>query len=293
MRVRGRKAIGGFGAVGAAVVASGAAAFPATAQPRGGGPPEPAKVRLVSAEGALRPGDTNYLGLLFDIEDGWHIYWNGVNESGFAPTVAWTAPNGVEVGPILWHAPHRYIGPGNLLDHIYEGQTLLLVPVEVPADARPGSLLTFRAEVDWLVCKEACLPGYADLRITLPVADPAMDVLPTEFAGAFASSWERVPVPFSEASSAIDVRVTRDSVEVDAPGARIVSYYPQSEAARAESLLRRGQSTERRLRLRLAPADRGAVVRDPVVRFVVEASYPGEELPVLLLVERPLSELGG
>lgn len=273
-----------------ALVAGGA---PAGAQPTRSGPPQHARVRLVAPTGALQPGETNYLGLLFDIDDGWHIYWDGVNDSGFAPTVTWTAPSGMEPGPILWHAPHRHIAPGDILDHIYEGQTLLLVPVDIPTDATPGELLTFRAQVDWLVCREVCLPGNADLRITLPIAPPGADVLPTEFADVFAASLARVPAPWVEGESALKIRVSRGTIEVDAPEARTVSYYPQSEAARADDLLHRGQSTEQRLRLRLAPSDRGAVAADPVIRFVIEAEYPGEESPVCVLVERPLSELGG
>lgn len=278
----------------AAALVAGTLAVPASAQPRGvDGAPPPATVRLVSAETALRPGDTGYLGLLFEIQDGWHIYWDGINESGFAPTVEWDAPSGVTVHPILWHAPHRYVGPGNLLDHVYEGQTLLLVPVEIPADAPPGSLLTFRARVDWLVCKEACLPGDADLRLTIPVASDASPGEPTEFAQAFEASRERVPQPWVAGESSVRVDVRPDAVEILAPGARTVSYYPQSEAARATDLLRRGQSTQGRLRLELRPKDRGALSRDPVVRFVIEADYGAGEPPVLILVEKPLSDLGG
>jgi thiol:disulfide interchange protein DsbD len=274
------------------------AAWPVVAAAQPGGRPDveepaPASVRLVSRHTQLVPGDTNYLGLLFDIEDGWHIYWNGINDSGFAPTAEWNAPRGVEVGPIQWHAPHRYIAPGELLDHVYEGQTLLLVPVHVPADAAPGSIMTFRATVDWLVCKEACLPGNADLRISLQVASDDLMPPETEFGDAFDASLARVPVALAEAGGAVTIRVQPGSVEVDAPGAREVCYYPQSEAARAQDLLRRGKSTQGRLRLSLDPRNRGAVARDPVVRFVVEATYGGDEPPVLILVEEPLSELGG
>lgn len=265
-------------------------AAPASAQ---FGPPEPAKVRLVSAETALRPGVTNYLGLLFEIDDGWHIYWNGVNESGFAPTATWTLPRGVEVGPLVWPAPKRYVSPGDVLDHVYEGQTLLIVPIEVPVDARPGEMMTVRAEVDWLVCKEVCLPGYAEVRLSIPVGEVGTEPPPSGWASAFEVAWARVPVEAGLTGHSIEARIARGSVEVLAPGSTRVSYYPQSEAARAEDLLRRGVSVSGRMALRLSPREAGAVRRDPVVRFVIEAVYPGEDAPVFVLFERPLSELGG
>lgn len=261
----------------------------------GRGRPEPSTVRLVSAEKALRPGEINELGLLFTIDEGWHIYWSGVNDSGLAPSASWTLPRGIEIEPIRWPAPHRYIAPGGILDHIYETQALLIVPVFIPEDAA-GTTLAFAAEVDWLVCKEACVPGYAQVRLTMPVAEIGVsegEAVATEHAAAFEAARARLPDPYIESDSAVKVRVTRGVVEIDAPGARTVSYYPQSEAARAEDLLQRGQSGEQRLRLRLAPYDRAALAKDPVIRFVVEAEYPGEESPVLVIVEKPLSELGG
>jgi len=285
-------------ALGSALVsalASGALAAPgAEAQP-GRGRPEPSKVRLVAEGGSLRPGEMNYLGLLFEMDEGWHIYWAGVNDSGLAPSAAWTSPPGVEVGAIQWPAPHRYIAPGGILDHIYEGSALLLVPVYVPEDL-VGQTLTFGAEVDWLVCKDSCIPGYANVRLTVRVGEMGLtegEAEATEFAEAFEAARSRLPDPYVESDSLVKIRVTRGAVEIDAPGARTVSYYPQSEASRAENLLQRGQSGEQRLRLTLSPFDRSALAKDPVIRFVVEAEYPGEESPVLVLVERPLSELGG
>lgn len=283
----------------ACAVATPAGAAPAESpvskhQPRRGQPErEHASVRLVSAETALRPGETNFLGLLFTIDAGWHIYWDGVNESGIPPRAEWDAPAGAEVGPFILPVPTRYVGPGDLLDHVYEDEVLLIVPVEVPADASPGSLLTFRAGVEWLVCKEMCLPGYADVMITLPVARVGEAPRASAFEGAFEHAWAHVPVAWEGQDDRLSIHITRSAVEIDASGARRVSYYPQSEAARAEDLLRRGVGADGRVRVRLNPRDRGAVDRDPVVRFVVEASFPGEESPVIFLVEKPLSELGG
>lgn len=261
----------------------------------GRGRPEPSKVRLVSAESALRPGEMNDLGLLFDIDEGWHIYWAGVNDSGLAPSAQWVVPPGVEMGSIQWPAPHRYVAPGGILDHIYEGQVLLLVPIFVPEEAA-GQMLTFAAEVDWLVCKDSCVPGYASVRLSIPVgaiSDTGGQPEVTEYSDAFEAARARLPDEYVESDSIVKIRVARGTVEIDAPGARTVSYYPQSEASRAENLLQRGQSGEQRLRLRLAPFDRAALAKDPVIRFVVEAEYPGEESPVLVIVEKPLSELGG
>lgn len=255
---------------------------------------EHARLRLVAPTRGLVAGDTNYLGLLFDIDPEWHIYWDGLNDSGFAPNADWTAPPGVEVGEIIWPAPHRYVAPGDVLDHVYEERVLLLVPVEVPRGARAGSMLTFRAQTEWLVCKDVCLPGFGDVRLTLPVVEAGSDNAPTEFAGEFEAAWARVPLDGAVLDDPrVRVRLSGSSVEIDAQGARRLSYYPQNEAARIEEPIRRGVSTNGHLRLRRSPYDRGSVSRDPVVRFVIEADFGGDEPPLIVRVERPLSELGG
>ena len=48
-----------------------------------------------------------------------------------------TLPAGYKAGEMLWPAPARHVSNGGLLDHVYEGRAMILLPVEVPADAKP------------------------------------------------------------------------------------------------------------------------------------------------------------
>ncbi|MEO1318875.1 MAG: protein-disulfide reductase DsbD domain-containing protein, partial [Pseudomonadota bacterium] len=73
---------------------------------------EVSSVSLIAEQDTVRPGQTLLLGLHFELEDGWHIYWDGFNDTGFPPMVEWSLPEGVSVGPMLWPAPERYISPG-------------------------------------------------------------------------------------------------------------------------------------------------------------------------------------
>ena len=47
---------------------------------------------LLAEDGALKPGQTAWIGLYFDIEQGWHIYWVNPGDSGEAPRVQWDLP---------------------------------------------------------------------------------------------------------------------------------------------------------------------------------------------------------
>ena len=53
------------------------------------------------------------------------------------------------------------------MDYGYEGKLWLLQKLTVPADAKLGDTVTLKAAVDWLVCKDICVPE--DTTLTLPL----------------------------------------------------------------------------------------------------------------------------
>jgi len=148
------------------------------------------EVHLLSNKNALVPGDTIELGVLFQPEKLWHTYWRNPGDSGEAPTIKWTtnldSAAQLSFGDIQWPFPTP-IQVAHLVNYGYEGANLLIVPVNIPdnirnvpahssTDAASTSLFTevvISADVSWLVCKEDCIPGWATLTLTLPIADLA------------------------------------------------------------------------------------------------------------------------
>ncbi len=125
-------------------------------------------VSLAVPEQQLVRGATLTAGLHFQLDKGWHIYWVNAGDSGEPPRVRWTLPAGVTAQPFEYPAPQRLpLGP--LMDFGYEGAVTFPVPVRVAADAPLGPA-TLRADVDWLVCREVCLPGKATVALGRPVA---------------------------------------------------------------------------------------------------------------------------
>jgi thiol:disulfide interchange protein len=94
----------------------------------------------------------------------WHTYWRNPGDSGLPTQIDWKLPKDLQVGAIDWPVPHRIpIGP--LVNYGYEGQLLLPVLVKLPAD-RSG-IQTIQAKVQWLMCKDVCIPGEADLALSI------------------------------------------------------------------------------------------------------------------------------
>ena len=67
----------------------------------------------------------------------------------------------------------------------YEGETLLLTTVQVPADLPAGTPVTLNAKASWLECKDVCIPGDAQVKLTLPVKPQAA---PSSSAALFRGS---------------------------------------------------------------------------------------------------------
>src|SRR4051812_22252125 len=106
-----------------------AAGAPALA---GGGSEDRVRLSLVSEKTAIIPGQVNWIGIQYEIADGWHLYWNGQNDAGSPMEVTPALPDGFTAGDLLWPAPKRHLSDGPLLDHVYEKRVVLLLPVTAP-----------------------------------------------------------------------------------------------------------------------------------------------------------------
>ncbi|MGA2053120.1 MAG: protein-disulfide reductase DsbD domain-containing protein, partial [Opitutales bacterium] len=132
---------------------------------------------LVANVTAIAPGQPFWTALRLKTDPGWHTYWVNPGDSGEATEITWNLPPGWTAGPIQWPAPHRLPIGQTILNYGYEGDLLLPVLITPPANIQPGSTVTLSANANWLVCAEICLPGAANLSLTLPVqaAPPPAD----------------------------------------------------------------------------------------------------------------------
>src|SRR5205823_10722507 len=129
---------------------------------------EHVKLELVSEQNAVEPGKELWLGIRFDLEDGWHTYWINPGDSGEAPRIEWHLPGGFEAGAIQWPYPERLATPP-FADYGYEHQVFLMVPVRPPVELKDGQTQKVAALVRYLVCRDVCIPGQKQLELSLPV----------------------------------------------------------------------------------------------------------------------------
>jgi thiol:disulfide interchange protein DsbD len=145
---------------------------------------------LLAEHTSIQPGHPATLGLRLEMAEGWHTYWKNPADSGLATKLKWTLPEGFAAGEIAWPHPERIAAPP-LMSYGYERDVVLPVEIAVPASLAAGTQVKLLARVDWLECKEICLPGKADLELTLPVSADAPR--PSEHAPLFARARARQP----------------------------------------------------------------------------------------------------
>jgi thiol:disulfide interchange protein len=144
-------------------------------------------VQLVVPSSTLVRGQASQAGLYFKLEPGWHVYWKNAGDSGEPPRMKWTLPEGVTAGPLQFPAPKRLpLGP--LMDFGYEDEVLFPFSITAGQNAR-GSDAVLHAKVDWLVCREVCIPGKAELESKRLLGNPGDTPSP---AAADASLYDRL-----------------------------------------------------------------------------------------------------
>lgn len=162
---------------------------------------------LVADTAAVVPGKSFRLGLHLKIAPGWHVYWQNPGDSGIPTEPGWNVPGDFRAGQTQWPLPLRLMEPGDIEVYAYKNETLLTIEVTPPARIT-GDHVTLRAEPEWLVCEEICIPGAAELELTLPVDSsgaPANAELFAKFAGQtpsdspppFGMTWTRTPTGWS------------------------------------------------------------------------------------------------
>ena len=154
-------------------------------------------VQLVVPPAQLYPGQNFTGGLYFKLDRGWHVYWINAGDSGEPPAVKWNLPPGVTAGPLQFPAPKRLpLGP--LMDFGYDNEVLFPFAMHVAPDFKPsGADVTLAGKVSWLVCREVCIPGKAQLsadRAAL-AQPPTVDSVNAEDAQLLERFKDKLPQP--------------------------------------------------------------------------------------------------
>jgi thiol:disulfide interchange protein DsbD len=162
-----------------------------------------ARVELIAENTGVVSGQKLMLGVHFQLEKDWHLYWINPGDSGQPPVIRWQLPSGFSAGEAQWPRPEK-LKSSQSADYVYQDDLLLMVPVNAPSGlSSKSAAINMSAGVNWLICREICIADRAQLHLALPVAStPAFDPRHAQLFGqarqllprAWPSTWKATAI---------------------------------------------------------------------------------------------------
>ena len=123
-----------------------------------------AKVRIISPFTHNDNRSTIYLGLEYQLQDGWKTYWRSPGEGGFPQEINWSKSINVSNIEILWPTPSEFeiLGIQSLG---YQEEVIFPLKIFLQ-NIHEDTFLSF--DINFLTCKDICIPGDAHLELILP-----------------------------------------------------------------------------------------------------------------------------
>ncbi len=131
----------------------------------------------------------------------WHGYWSNPGDAGQGMVLDLDLPDDWTVGKPLYPVPQKLVIAG-LMNHIYEGEYVVLVPVKVGKRPAPATLSGF---VEYLACTDRiCVPQDAKL---------------TARQGGDFDSWRSAIVPQLDSKAGFEISQERLRIAIPLPAA--------------------------------------------------------------------------
>jgi thiol:disulfide interchange protein DsbD len=184
--------------------------------------PSPSRAQLVTGAQAIRAGQPFWLAVHIQLDDGWHTYWRNPGDAGMSPQIRWQLPPGVEAEPIDWPYPSMF-REGPLVTYGYSDDAWLFTHMTAPPES--GGSITIGAQVEWLVCRDICIPQYAELALAVPFADTGEGSFAlVGFGDALADIPQKSPWPASYDVDSERMVLTIRTPDLHAAGARFFPH---------------------------------------------------------------------
>ena len=130
---------------------------------------EKSKVRLISPMTASNNNNQLILALEYELEDGWKTYWKSPGGGGFPQKIVWNNSSNVKDIKILWPEPIEFEILG-LKSIGYKDKVIFPLIVDIEDNQIQTNL---NLNINYLVCRDVCIPGNADIFLNLPSGDGA------------------------------------------------------------------------------------------------------------------------
>jgi len=118
---------------------------------------------------SLVVGTTNFrepftIGIRFQLEPEWHVYWKNAGDAGTPVEVQWHLPDGFRVSKLAYPVPIKFTMSG-IVGYGYGNEVIFFAKIEPPKNFSPKTAPVISANLSWLVCRESCIPGEGEVSL--------------------------------------------------------------------------------------------------------------------------------
>ncbi len=191
-----------------------------------------AKISLVSEVNSIQAGQPFWISMRMTLTPHWHVYWINPGDAGAAPSIKWELPEGFKAGDIQWPYPKR-VPLDEFVNFGYEDDVDFLIEITPAKSLAADSEITLKASVNYLICKDICIPESGDLSLTLPVGAGKAEANPAELTN-FANARAKLPIKSVDWQIAASISDTTLYVSAIPPAwfndeISQIEFYPEEE----------------------------------------------------------------
>lgn len=130
---------------------------------------EPLKIELISEQDSISPEKAFKVGLVLNIQQGYHVYWKNPGEFGFPLNITWQLPEGFSVSNTEWTNPYVYSEQMTIF--AYEKEAMIIATIIPSKDVPLNEKVPIGVKVNWLACADDCVSGSSSEEIKLLVKE--------------------------------------------------------------------------------------------------------------------------
>lgn len=127
----------------------------------------PVKVELFTRYDQINPKKSLDVIVKFNISDNWHIFSDNPGEIALPTTVNWKMPANYKLRKHRWSIGEDFVTE-DIVQNGFRGTAYYMTKIR-PNRKITSGMASFTADINWLACKEECIPGSVTLNFELPI----------------------------------------------------------------------------------------------------------------------------
>lgn len=168
------------------------------------------------------------VGIRFEIQPDWYLYWKNPGDSGLPIEVEWVLPAGWTADELRHPVPQK-MAHENVVSYGYKKEVVLLTTI-TPKGSSGGRV---KAKLDWLVCEKSCVRGKAEVSLDMKNQSAGKQAdakrILDLWKGLLPLARSENPVTFQKAVASLQGAAMNIEIPFQAKqGVQIVDFFPAS-----------------------------------------------------------------